>query len=110
MNRAISFIFLSLILNSCIVDDESSFIKEPFDPRVPQYSEEGANTAGAYVDDQPWTARKRIVSSIFSSSPVAFGTMSFYSSMDDTIGTFIAFEGGDISIDQSNVSCSVVFF
>jgi len=109
MNRAIPFIILVLVLNSCYINDESSFIKDTFDPRVPQYSEEGANTAGAYIDDQPWTARKRIVSSIFSPSPYTLGAMSFYSPTDSN-GTFIAFEGGDLSIDQSSVSCSVGFF
>lgn len=109
MIRAITFILFVLGLNSCIVDDESSFIKEPFDPRMPQYSEEGANTAGAYIDDQAWSARKRIISSIFSSSPVTVGSMSFYNSADPD-GTFIAFEGGDLLINESNVSCSVGFF
>jgi hypothetical protein len=98
-----------MVFSSCIVDDESSFIKDTFDPRVPQYSQEGANTAGAYINNQPWVARKRIVSSIFSPSPYTLGTMTFYHSKDTT-GTFIAFEGGDQLIDQSNISCSIGFF
>lgn len=106
MKTASKYLIFVLLLTSCYVDDESSFIKEPFDPRMPQYSEEGANTAGAYIDGQPWVSRKRIISSIFSPSPYTKGTMSFYG-LEDSSGTFVAFEGGDLMLDQSTVSGSV---
>lgn len=109
MKTVKTYIILLLVLTSCYVDDESSFISDPFDPRMPQYSEEGANTAGAYINNYPWVARKRIISSIFSSRPNAVGTMSIFDSLA-TNGTFMAFQGGDIFINESAVNCSVGLF
>lgn len=100
---------MMLILSSCVVDDQHSFVSDPFDPRVPQYTEEGANTAGAYINDEPWVAKKETISSIFSPSPYTRGTMTLYHSADPK-GTFIAFQGAEILRNPSDQSCSIGFF
>jgi hypothetical protein len=102
---------LTLLLCRCYAEDESTFIVDPFDPRVPQYSEEGANTGGAYINQEPWRIRKRTVYSIFSDSPSTIGILSIYIAPDSS-GSFIALQGGDIlsGPNQSGQSCSVGFF
>ncbi len=104
-------IILVLLLSSCYSEDENTFIADPLDPRVPQYSEEGANTAGAYINEEPWVSRKSTLYSGFSSSPHTSGTMSFLTSPDSN-GTLIAFQGASIYVgeNQSRQSCSVGFF
>jgi hypothetical protein len=99
------------ILSACYVDDQNTFISDPLDPRVPQYSEEGANTAGAYIDDEPWVIRKNTIYSGFSPSGYTSGTLSFLTASDSS-GTFIAFQGGDIYRGEglSDQNCSVGFF
>jgi len=91
------------------VDDQNTFVSDPFDPRVPQYTEEGANTAGAYVNGEPWVAKKETISSIFSPSPYTRGTMTLYHSTDPE-GTFIAFQDAEILRNPSDQSCSIGFF
>jgi len=49
--RLISLLF-ALALASC----EANFVPDPLDPRLPQYSENGNNVAGAYVNDAIWTS------------------------------------------------------
>lgn len=100
-----------LILSACYVDDQNTFVSDPFDPRVPQYTEEGANTAGAYVDDEPWVIRKNTIYSGFDPSGYTSGTLSFLTASDSS-GTFIAFRGGDILRGEglSDQNCSVGFF
>lgn len=109
--RITAYFILSLLLCGCYAEDENTFIVDPYDPRVPQYSEEGANTAGAYIDGEPWRCKKRTIYSGFSSSPYTTGTMRFYISPDSS-GTFIAFQGGDIlrGPNLSGQNCSIGFF
>jgi hypothetical protein len=109
MRSLIAHIVCLLILSSCFVEDEYSFVSDPFDPRVPQYTEEGANTAGAYINSEPWVCKKRTVSSIFAPTPTTVGTMTLYHSSEPQ-GTFIAFEQGDILLEPSDQNCSVGFF
>lgn len=41
--------FILLFFQSC---DNTTFVAEPFDPRLPVYSSEGRNTMGAYVNGE----------------------------------------------------------
>jgi len=109
MKSLITYTVCLLILWSCYVEDQNTFVSDPFDPRVPQYTEEGANTAGAYINNEPWVCRKRTLSSIFSPTPATVGVMTLYHSTEPQ-GTFIAFEQGDILDEPSDQSCSIGFF
>jgi len=109
MKSLIAYTVCLLALSSCYVEDENTFVSDPFDPRVPQYTEEGANTAGSYINGEPWVCKKRTVSSIFSPTPTTVGTMTLYHSSEPQ-GTFIAFQQGDILQEASDQSCSVGFF
>lgn len=48
-------VILLLILNAC----EGIFVPDPIDPRIPKYTEDGNNVAGAFINDITW---KSIVS------------------------------------------------
>jgi hypothetical protein len=57
MEKSFSFkiaLFLFLVLGSC----ESEWINDPIDPRLPMYTEDGNNVAGAFVNGRLWEARK----------------------------------------------------
>lgn len=41
---------LLLILNGC----EGIFVPDPIDPRIPKYTEDGNNVAGAFINDNIW--------------------------------------------------------
>jgi len=43
-------IFVVLVMNSC----SGEFIPDPIDPRLPKYTEEGNNVAGAFINDNTW--------------------------------------------------------
>lgn len=55
---------LSLVCNALcaitlfvLVSCESEFIYDPLDPRLPKYSEDGNNVAGAYFNDAVWRSK-----------------------------------------------------
>lgn len=43
-------VILILILNAC----EGIFVPDPIDPRIPKYTEDGNNVAGAFINDNIW--------------------------------------------------------
>lgn len=60
MNQGRTFlIFLSLVISLSITGCEEDFAGDTFDPRLPEYSEDGNNHAGAYINDEPWRAYPR---------------------------------------------------
>lgn len=108
MRTTIYLLAFVLIFSSCY-RDEHTFISEPFDPRMPQYSEEGANVAGAYVNERVWISKRGIVSGWNSSSVDTIGDITFYFS-PDSVGSLIAFEQGDVIVDEDRNSCCIGIF
>ncbi|MCY1635029.1 hypothetical protein [Marinifilum sp. D737] len=49
-NFGLFLCFVVLILASCTAE----FVPDPIDPRLPKYTEDGNNVAGAYVGDNIW--------------------------------------------------------
>lgn len=49
-------VILFLILNGC----EGIFVPDPIDPRIPKYTENGNNVAGAFINDNIWESVVRI--------------------------------------------------
>jgi len=49
-------VILFLILNGC----DGIFVPDPIDPRIPKYTEDGNNIAGAYINDNIWESVVRI--------------------------------------------------
>ena len=49
-------VILFLILNGC----DGIFVPDPIDPRIPKYTEDGNNVAGAYINDNIWESVVRI--------------------------------------------------
>ena len=43
-------VYLFLILNGC----DGIFVPDPIDPRIPKYTEDGNNVAGAFINDNAW--------------------------------------------------------
>ncbi|WP_163711389.1 hypothetical protein [Mangrovibacterium lignilyticum] len=43
-------VILFLILNGC----DGIFVPDPIDPRIPKYTEDGNNVAGAFINDNIW--------------------------------------------------------
>lgn len=43
-------VILLLILNAC----DGIFVPDPIDPRIPKYTEDGNNVAGAFINDNIW--------------------------------------------------------
>ncbi len=52
MRTIATCIVLMALLQSCY----HRFEAEPFDPRIPAYTEKGNNDAAAYIDGEPWIA------------------------------------------------------
>ncbi len=90
------FCFLGIFLCACV----SEFRPEVIDPRLPDYSEEGLNTAGAYVDGFPWNARRKLsYFFIFPSGISGDGDIYIYRS-DSTNDNLLAFEFGKQTIGE----------
>ena len=56
MMQAIKYFLLPLCCLLVFAGCEDSFRPDPVDPRLPKYSEEGKNTAGALVNGKVWRA------------------------------------------------------
>lgn len=81
---------LTCFLASCV----SEFRPEVIDPRLPDYTEEGLNTAGAYVDGIPWTSQRRVsFFFIFPSGISGSGDIYIYR-RDSSQSNLLAFEFG----------------
>jgi hypothetical protein len=106
-----AFLGMILLLMSCTVND-SSFIHDPFDPRLPQYSEEGANTAAAVVDGGIWKSRKAFNYGLYgyydTSGDIRFNY--YHPDSTDGIGTLIIFEKGVFQRDGVEQKLSIGFF
>jgi hypothetical protein len=102
------YLLLGLAMAACGYKDHS-FIYDPYDPRMPQYSEEGANTAGAYVNEVVWTSQKVLFFNESDQLTGRRGDVTIYES-EEKEGTFIAFEGGELQIEQSYSSSSTISF
>lgn len=93
-------------LPSCV----SEFRPEIIDPRLPDYSEEGLNTAGAYVDGFPWNSRRRLsYFFIFPSGISRVGDINLYRS-DSTSDNLLAFEFGKQTVDELEKRISIGFY
>lgn len=55
--RKIIYVAISLLLSSC----EGVFVPDPYDPRLPRYTEEGNNFGGAIMNDKIWQSENRIL-------------------------------------------------
>lgn len=53
------FIFVFLGAATFISGCTEDFTGDIFDPRLPEYSENGSNHAGAYINDEPWRSFPR---------------------------------------------------
>ena len=53
-NKLLAVVFLLLI--AC----DGIFVPDPIDPRIPKYTEEGNNVAGAYINDNIWESMVKI--------------------------------------------------
>ena len=102
---------LCITLFGCDVND-SSFIYDPADPRLPQYSEEGANTAGAIVDGSAWKSRKVFNYSLNGYYNTSGDIRINYFNPDSTFGTgtLLIFEQGVLDRDGAEITLSVGFF
>ncbi len=80
---------------------DHAFIYDPYDPRMPQYSEEGANTAGAYINGDVWISQKVLLFNEDDQVTGRRGDVTIYVS-EDKGGSDIAFEGGEIQLEQDN--------
>lgn len=49
-----SIYIVSLLLMTGLFSCDGIFVPDPIDPRLPKYTEEGNNVAGAFVDDVFW--------------------------------------------------------
>ena len=61
MNKPLFLLFALLFVFACDTESElkrSIFIPDPDDPELPQYSEWGYNTFGAYYDRVTWTSNE----------------------------------------------------
>ncbi|MFT5596210.1 MAG: hypothetical protein ACI8QH_001000 [Flammeovirgaceae bacterium] len=103
-------IYLSMLftLVACGYKDHA-FIYDPYDPRMPQYSEEGANTAGAYINGDVWISQKVLFFNEDDQVTGRRGDVTIYVS-EEKGGSYIAFEGGEIQIEQDYSSLSTVSF
>jgi len=99
--------FLSIVLVSCSLED-NTFIYDPFDPRLPQYSEEGANTAGALIDGSIWIAQKVFLGI----NGGVKGSIGFYCCPADSVksGTLVIIREGVLQKEDAEVPISVGFF
>jgi hypothetical protein len=82
-----SIIFVSLLLICC----DGIFIYDPIDPRLPKYSEDGNDVAGAFINGEVWTSivkRKYFTDQYFN-----YPVISLYERTDSLI---ISFEGESI--------------
>lgn len=99
-------ILLGVYLTSCV----SEFRPEVIDPRLPDYSEEGLNTAGAYIDGFPWVSRRRL--SYFFIFPVGlsgYGDIYVYCD-EDSINNLLAFEFGERNVGGAKTPVTVGFY
>ena len=97
---------LAPYLSSCI----SEFRPEIIDPRLPDYSEEGLNVAGAYVDGFPWTARRQLsYFFIFPTGVSGVGNIYVYCNEDST-SNLLAFEFGKQNIDDYEIPITIGFY
>lgn len=106
MKYLIPLILLAIGLSSCL----SEFRPEVIDPRLPDYSEEGLNTAGAYVDGFPWMSRRHFsYFFVFPSGVSGEGDIYIYGS-DSTSGNLLAFEFGELLVDDLEKPVSIGFY
>lgn len=107
MKQNVFLYFLILLFSTSCV---SEFRPEIIDPRLPDYSEEGLNTAGAYVDGFPWTSRREVAIGFFFPTGIkAEGDIYIYRS-DSTNGNLIAFEYGEQNIADMVRPVTVGFY
>jgi hypothetical protein len=50
INNSKALVLLFLFLIAC----DGIFVPDPIDPRIPKYTEEGNNVAGAFINDKVW--------------------------------------------------------
>ena len=101
----IFFLFISVLSTSCVSD----FRPEVIDPRLPDYTEEGLNTAGAYIDGIPWTSQRRIsFFFIFPSGISGAGDIYIYRS-DSSQNNLLAFEFGEQDFGDFEVPRTIGF-
>lgn len=57
MKKSIFFVKLCTLFSLLImVACEGIFVPDPLDPRLPRYTENGNNVAGAYINDEAWNS------------------------------------------------------
>ncbi len=96
---------LTCFLASCVSD----FRPEVIDPRLPDYSEEGLNTAGAYIDGMPWTSKRKLsFFFVFPSGISGEGDIYVYHS-EDSLNNLLAFEFGKQTLGEYEKPVSVGF-
>lgn len=104
------FYIVLFILAPYLISCVSEFRPEVIDPRLPDYSEEGLNTAGAYVDGFPWTARRKLsYFFIFPQGISGVGDIYFYRGEDST-SNLIAFEFGRQDISGLEKDVTIGFY
>ncbi len=108
MKKLFSILILSVLLAGCTEDDHV-FIYDPVDPRLPQYSEEGANTAGAYVDGAVWVAAKYYLYHT-SNDGVSEREELLFATNSEGTGTLMSISEGTISVGGDLDSRSVGFY
>lgn len=91
--------------------EEVPYEASPFDPRLPAFSADGTNTAGAYIDGYAWLATRSTLSSerhfMICTNPDSIGTRILISNgfqiiEDDLEKRDVGFFLGDLSIRNSN--------
>jgi hypothetical protein len=91
-------LFLLLGMAGCL---DRTFIADPLDPRMPAYTEKGANTAGALIDNRIWIASSLEgpgSNEIFGDEKMFF----FFSGASDSL--FVAFQSGKLRMNNSTIS------
>ncbi len=52
---------LAVLACFCLIACEHTLVPDPIDPRLPKYTEEGNNVAGAYMNDSIWESKVTLV-------------------------------------------------
>ncbi len=56
ISRSFLFFCFLLLCQACV---KETFFADPYDPRLPVYTENGRNSAGAFINELPWTVGQR---------------------------------------------------
>jgi hypothetical protein len=79
---------IAAIICSCLYGCEPIYIIDPIDPRLPKYTEEGYDVAGAFINDKFWKSAIESGGSIYYPSPSNDPQVYSYNESDSLIIQF----------------------